>query len=288
MHSDQPLKAAVMILGASFLFACMGALIKTVTITLPNEMVVFFRNAVGLAALLPWLIAGGVRALRTQYWRLHCLRSLAGLAAMYCFFYAISTLPLATAVLLNYSAPLFVPIIAALWLKEPFPLQLRIAAISGFVGIALILKPGATFIDPAALVGLTAGLLTAIAFVGIRRLSSTEPTIRIVFYFGLISTIVSAVPLAWSWTPPPPAHWGLLMLIGMLATAAQLLLTRAYSYASAARVGPFGYSMVVFAALLGWLFWNETLDVWDAGGTLLVCLAGMATLWNAPKKLPVT
>ncbi len=262
--------AAMMVLGAALLFAIMGALVKTVSEQLPSTQVVFFRNALGLVALLPWLLRGGVAGLRTHNLRLHLWRSLSGITAMYCFFHALAHLPLAQAVLLNYTAPLFIPPIAALLLREPFPWAVRWAVLVGFAGIALILKPGSMHFDLDGLIGLAAGVFTAFAFTAMRSMGKIEPTTRIVFYFGVIATLISVIPLFWTWITPAPALWGSLLLIGLLATVAQLLVTRAHAYAPAARIGPFMYSIVVFAALLGWLLWGERLDRWSVLGAILV------------------
>ncbi|MHB8474338.1 MAG: DMT family transporter [Gammaproteobacteria bacterium] len=268
-------RAAAMMLATALLFALMGALVKSVSTQLPGTMVVFFRNVLGLVALLPWLLRGGIAGLRTRNLRLHMWRSLSGITAMYCFFHALAHLPLAHAVLLNYTAPLFIPLIATLWLHEPFPGSVRAAVLIGFLGIALILKPGTMHLDLDALIGLGAGVFTAFAFTSMRRMGKIEPTTRIVFYFGVFATLISAVPLAWTWITPPRALWGRLLLIGVLATSAQLLVTRAHAYAPAARLGPFMYSIVVFAAMLGWLFWNETIDAWSLVGAVLVSGAGI-------------
>jgi len=96
---------------SAFLFAGMGAAVKVLARTLPNSMVVFVRSALGLLFLVPWLWRLGLSGLRTRHFGEHVIRGLAGLAAMYCFFYALARLRLADAVLLNYSLPLFVPII---------------------------------------------------------------------------------------------------------------------------------------------------------------------------------
>jgi drug/metabolite transporter (DMT)-like permease len=279
----QPQRAAALIVASAFMFALTGATVKAASAHLPHTEVVFFRSALGLVALAPWLIRGGLRGLATAHPGLHLFRGMTGLAAMYCFFYALAHLELATAVLLNYSAPLFIPFIAALWLGEGVPRSLRWAIPIGFAGIALILKPGLFFggegmLEPAALIGVAAGLLAAVSFVTIRRLHRSEPTTRIVFYFGVISTALSAVPLAWTWRTPEPALWGLLAAMGGAATAGQLLLTRAYALAPAAQVGPFTYSVVVFSAALGWLFWGELPGPWSSLGTVLVVLAGILAI----------
>src|SRR5712691_6964249 len=176
---DLPKGAALMV-ACALLFAVMGVAVKLASQQLPNAMVVFVRSALGLLMLLPWLLRLGRGGFGTRHVGEHLVRGLAGLLAMYCFFYALGHLRLADAVLLNYSLPLFVPFIESAWLGEPFPRRLWGGILLGFLGLMLILKPGLSIFRPAALVGLSAGLLAALAQVGVRRLTVTEPVTRIV------------------------------------------------------------------------------------------------------------
>lgn len=263
-------------------FSLTGALIKAAADALPNEVIVFVRCAVGLLALLPWVLRTGWRpAIATQRWGGHLLRAGFGVCAMYCFFYAIAHLHLAEAMLLTYSTPLWIPFIAWAWIGERPPWLIWPASLIGLAGIALIVQPGSQPVDPVAgLIGAASGMLAACAMVGIRRISDTEPPARIVFYFGLLSTAVTAVPLLWTWQTPTPKAWLLLIGAGLFATHAQLNLTRAYGCAPAALIGPFTYLSVVFAGLLAWLFWGEVLDHTSLVGVALVILtcvlAGLA------------
>jgi len=277
-YHNQPVAGALFVLGASFIFAILGALVKVVSLSLSNEMVVFFRNIGALFFILPWFWysrpAGGVR---TGCFQLHLLRSMAGLGAIYCFFYTIAHLQLSEAFLLITTAPLFIPLIAYVWIHENVARNVKGAICIGFVGIVLILKPGFGTFKPVALAGLGAGILAALAMVSIRRMSATEPAIRIVFYFTVLSTIISSGPLLWSWQSPQPVIWGLLVLIGLLAAVGQFLLTKGYSFAPAAQLGPFTYANVVFATLIGWIFWGETLGLATWAGAFLICVAGIIT-----------
>ena len=269
---------ALCVLSASLTFAILGVVVKVVSRSLTTEMVVFFRNFCSLFFILPWIWysrpPGGIR---TSYFPLHLLRSMAGLGGMYCFFYVIARLQLFESFLLISTAPLFIPIIAYVWIHEPVERKVRGAVIIGFIGIILILKPGMGVFQPIAFVGLGAGLLGALAMVSIRRMSSSEPTIRIVFYFTVFGTLISAMPLVWSWQSPKAEIWWLLVFIGLLAAVGQFLLTKGYSLAPAAKVGPFSYSNVVFAMLLGWLLWGEILDFLTWVGAFLICIAGIIT-----------
>ena len=269
--------ALYMVVSALF-FAGMSAAVKAAAATLPNTMVVFFRNAVGLAAILPWVLHRGEAAFRTERLPEHLIRGLGGLAAMYCFFFAIAHLRLADAVLLNYTLPLFLPAVERLWLAEPIPKHLAWPLGIGFVGILFILKPGTGLFQAPALVGLAAAVFAAVAQVGIRNLTRTEPTLRIVFYFALIATAVSALPLPFTWRSPSPAAWAALVASGLLATVGQVLLTQAYASAPAAQVGPFLYASVVFSGLLDWIFWRTLPDGLFLIGAALVTAAAVVAL----------
>ena len=273
-----PVRAVLFALLASLMFATMGVAVRFSSGYLPNEMIVFLRNSFGLCFLLPWIYRKGFRDFATHRLIAHIIRSVSGLTAMYCFFYAIAHLHLAEAVLLNYSAPLFIAIIALFWLGERPSKKLIYAIVVGFIGICFILKPGAGMFQGVALIGLFSGIFAAFAMVTIRNLSTTEPTLRIVFYFSLTSTLISAVPLFWAWQTPALLAVLAMAVAGLAATLGQIMLTYSYSLAPAAQVGPYTYSSVVFAACYGWIFWQETPDTFTFIGALLVIMAGSMTL----------
>ena len=279
MSTDNPVRGALLVSGAALMFASMGGLIRVVSAQMPNEQVVFFRNLFGLLVLVPILWQRGGRIeLKTAHPGLHLVRSLFGLAAMYCFFYALSILPLADAVLLNFTAPLFVPFVAILWLGEGVGGRLWAAIVIGFSGVLLILKPGSGLYGGAALIGLASGAFAAVAMVSLRKLSATEPPLRVVVYYGVICTLVSCVPMLLSWRAVEPRLLLMLAAAGGFATMGQYLLSRGYGCAPAAQIAPFTYTSVVFAAVYGWLFWQELPGWMSAAGTLLVVIAGVLAM----------
>ena len=281
-------RAALYMVGAALLFAAMGAGVKAASRELPNTMVVFFRNAVGFLALLPWLLRGGLANLRTRHLGEHVVRGVAGLLAMVCFFYAIAHLRLADAMLLNQSVPLFLPFVESVWLREPLPERIFGPILVGFLGLVLILKPGTGLFEPVALVGALSAVFAAIAQVGIRRLTRTEPTTRIVFYFAVIASLLSGLPLFRTWVTPSPRMWAVLLVLGTFATFGQLCLTRAYAHAPAAQVGPFIYAGPVFASLLDWLLWGTLPDrVWVVGAVLVMGAAVLALRMRHAPEAPV-
>lgn len=270
VETNRLLTGALFIVSAELMFAFMGASIRHVSADLNNAMVVFARNLVGLVLLAGIASIPGHRVLRTRVPHLHVLRGLAGVGAMYCFFYAIAHLTLANAMLLKLTAPLFMPVVALLWLDERFTWHVVAALGVGFGGVALILLPDFSDLGPVGMVALLGGLLAAVAKVTVRRLSATEPAGRTVFYFAAIGTLVSLLPLFWLWQTPTAEQLGWLAAVGGLATAGQLLLTRGMACAPAARLGPFAFFSVVFGAILGWLLWEEVLGWATIAGTLLV------------------
>jgi drug/metabolite transporter (DMT)-like permease len=265
----------LLIVSAELMFAFMGASIRQVSVELNNGMIVFGRNLVGLALVFTLASSAGLDNLRTRVPHLHLLRASAGLGAMYCFFYAIAHMALADAMLLKLTAPLFMPLVALFWLDERFTWHVIAALAIGFGGVGLILLPDFGDMAPVALIALLGGLLAAVAKVTVRRLSATEPTARIVFYFAAIGTLFSLLPLFWLWQAPTQQQLMWLGILGLFATAGQLLLTRGMACAPAARLAPFTFFAVVFGALLGWLLWDELLKWTTMAGTLLIMLSAL-------------
>ena len=263
---------------SAFAFAIMGVCVQILAESLPNVMVVFFRNVGGLIFLSPIVLRGGVATLKTNHLKEHAIRGLAGLSAMFCFFYAIAHMRLADAVLLNYTLPLFIPLVEAVWLAEPMPVKLAAPLGLGFVGVVLVLRPGSGLMTPAALVGLLAGLFAAVAQTGVRRLTLTEPIVRIVIYFALMGTSISALALPFVWVTPSPGVWAMIVLLGLSATVGQLFLTKAYSYAPASQIGGFIYSGVLFAALADWLRLGILPSRYFFAGAILIMASGALTL----------
>lgn len=278
---DQLIRGASLLVIAELLLAVMAAVIKHLSAELPPEVIVFFRNVLGLIILIPMLRGhGGIRGLRTRRIGLHLLRASTGVGAMFCFFYAIANIPLAEAILVKMTAPFLLPLVAFVWLGDRIDQRTLLAIVLGFCGVAFILRPVGG-INPVVLIALLGALLMSIAKVSIRKMADTEPPRRIVFWFGVFSTVISAVPLLWARPLPLAHHWPWLLGMGLLATLAQIAMTTAYQLASPGQVGIYNYTAVVWAALLGWLFWGELLYWTTLVGTLLIILAG---IWNLSAK----
>ena len=264
--------------------AIMSAFGKAASESISSGVLVFFQNSISLVLLLPWVIRDGIGNLKTEHLGLHCVRGISGMLSQYFMFVALNYIPLVDAVLLVNAAPLFIPIITWIWLKHRIGVRLWLSLVIGFVGIVLIIQPGRDVVSWATPLALVAGILSAIALVTVGRLNTTEPSLRILFYYFLISTILTAPLLITKWSPPEPEAWVYLIGIGLTMAIAQLLLILAYEQASPSRVSPFNYSVVVFSGIIGWIVWNEIPNALSIAGTILVCAGGILSVIHYHKK----
>lgn len=281
-RSVKPVQGALLLALSALLFSLMGVGIREVSSGVNNESVVFFRNLVGVLFFLPLLLLKGAAPLKTGRIKSHLWRTGYGLAAMYCFFYAIAHLPLADAMLFTYSAPVFTPVLAWWLLKEPLTKRMLVTTAIGLVGVLLVAKPSQALLDSQALVGLAASILAAFAFVSIREMSDSEPAFRIVFYFSLFSALISAAPLTWAWQPLDSHQLGLLLVIGLLATISQIVMSKAYGLAPPGLIGPFAYLAIVFAGVIAWLRWGEMPDLSSLIGAALIFASSLLSIARRP------
>ncbi len=257
-----------------------GMIIKQISGDIPLEQIIFFRNAMGLALLMPWLYKKGINRLYTKRISMHILRGIVGVSAMVCMFYAWGHLPLAQAALLKQTSPLFIPIIAYFWLQERIGIKTIIALFIGFLGVALIINPNAQQGDfnLAIILAIIGAILAGVAKTSIRKMRDTETPGRIVFYFALIGTLVSVIPAILAWVELTGLQFAYLAGIALFSTIGQLLLSKAYGLAPAGQLGPYTYTSVAFAALFGWLIWSEVLLINTWVGIIIIIFAGILAI----------
>lgn len=266
-----------------FFFTSMGMIVKTLGENMPSYQIVFYRNVFAVVMIAPFLLKQNVKQIKTKRIGMHLIRSVSGLSAMYCFFYALANIELATAMLTKLTGPIFIPIIAILWIHEKVTFKTYIGILIGFIGVVIFLNPTVE-VQIASLVGILGGALAAGAKVSIRKMSDTEPTLRIVFYFALFGALFSLVPMLSTETYTPATNeWILLIGLGLVGTCGQMCLTKAYHMAPASQVGPFTYSSLLWASLAGWLFWNEWPTITTFIGAALIITAGLIIIYKRPK-----
>jgi drug/metabolite transporter (DMT)-like permease len=276
---------ALWMLVAGFLFGCMGVFVKLGAAWFSNTELVFYRSFIGLIIMYAIVHQRG-GSIATPHWKSHLWRGISGSIALLLYFYCITVLPLATAVTLNYTSPLFLTVLLMLVFKERFHAPLSIAITLGFIGMILLLHPTLerNQIIPG-LLGLISGFFAGIAMLNVRELGRCgEPEWRTVFYFSLIATLISGVLMLFDTIHQITLHSSLILLgMGSCATLAQLALTRAYSTGKTLVASSLSYSAVVFATLFGIILWREILAPASWIGMALIITSGVASLKLAPR-----
>lgn len=271
---------------AGFLFALMGVFVKLGAEYFSSAELVFYRSLVGLIVIYA-IVRHQKLNLATPHLRMHLWRSLSGFLALMLFFHAISALPLASAITLNYTSPLFLALLLTIVLKQKPEWWLIGALIVGFCGVVLLLNPrfdGADFLPR--LSGLGSGVLAGAAYLNVKQLGQAgEPEWRIVFYFTLVCTFGAGL-----WMLSHTFHalnWELLPIllgVGVTATLAQLAMTRAYRLGDTLVVGSLAYSTVVFASLFGILLWGEILAPASWAAIALIIASGVISTRATARK----
>lgn len=258
---------------SALLFSVMGICIRYASHSVDNYTIVFFRNVVGLILFLPFICKQGTGFVKTEKLWMHTWRSIVGLAAMYGFFYAIAHLKLSNAMVFTYSSPIFIPVIAWLFLKEKITIAMICAAVLGFIGVFCVAKPDQGLLNWISVIGIASSLLASMAFVTVRALTQTEPPERIVFYFCLIGSALSVIPMFWVWRPYHLQELLFLIGAGILANVSQIFMSHAYRLAPAGQIAPVNYMAIIFAGVWGFLLWNEVPDLYSVIGFCIILLA---------------
>ena len=266
-------RGALWILAASILFSAMAAVVKTLGTRLDSFQIAFFRCVFGLAVILPFMVRAGPEVFRTRRLPLHVFRALAGVTAMFCGFYAITHLPLADATAISFAKPLFMIVLAVLFLRETVRWRRWTATAIGFCGVLIMIRPGESGLDPAMIAALFGTLCVAVVVVLIKRLSTTEAPLTILFTFGVVSTLVSAVPAAFVWRTPSLEELVLLILVGTLGAAGQSCGIRGFRVGEATAVVPFDYSRLLFAGVFGYLLFGDVPTMHTLAGAALIVVS---------------
>lgn len=266
---------AVLTTAAFFCVALVGTLAKVAGDYTSTGVLLLFQNAIGVLFILPVVARAGGQLLRTDRFGLHVLRAATGTACWYALFFAITQIPLANATLLTYSAPLWMPLIAWAVTRQRVAVPTWLGAGIGFVGILMVLQPQGHGFSAGELSALAGALMLAVAMMSVRWLGATEPVLRILFYYFLLSTVLS-VPIAIAdWQPVPSAGWPWLAGLGFAQLFSQTLIVLAYRYASAEKLGPFIYTVIVFTAVIDWIVWDHRPTVSTYIGMALVVGGGL-------------
>lgn len=262
----------------------MALCIKLLGPDIPAGQSIFVRGVVSVVVLA--FIArrtAGLHLLKTRNWLGHGLRSLSGTVSVFCLFYAVTLLPLANVTAIQFTAPMFVTLLAMLFLGERIH-RFRLTALGiGFLGALIMIGPLLSYSGGASLgavLALSNAVFSAIAMVVLRKMSGGEHAITITFYFSLTFMVCAALTAFLGWQVPTSTQWLLIVLAGLFGVFGQILMTYSYRYAEASTIAPLDYSNMIMSVILGYVFFGDipSLSVWI--GTPLVVGAGMIILWR--------
>ncbi|MEP2954596.1 MAG: DMT family transporter [Sulfitobacter sp.] len=274
---------------AILLFTCMSAIIKSLADEVPAGESVFFRSFFAIPVILIWLAQRGKlkSGLKTKNPMGHVWRGLFGTTAMGLTFTGLGLLPLPEVTAIGFATPIFTVILAAVLLGEQIRL-IRVTAVAvGLVGVMIILWPRFSNIGTmeqtatiGALLILMATMVRSLVQIHIRQLVQNEDTAAIVFYFSVTASVLALFTLPFGWVMPDLQTFGLLVLAGLIGGVAQILITSAYRFGSASMLAPYDYTSMLFAILLGYVFFAELPTMMMLAGAALVISAGALVIWR--------
>jgi drug/metabolite transporter (DMT)-like permease len=251
----------------------MNSIVHHMTVEMDAPQISFFRALFGLAVLAPVFLRHGWEPLRTRRIGLHALRGLLNAGAMISLFVGLGMIPLAKFAALVFSAPLFVTVMALLFLGERIRGRRIAALVFGYAGTLLILRPGAGEMDLGSLVVIGGTVSWALALIVMKVLARTESSLTTTLYYGVFVTPVAflvALPV-WQW--PSGEQWLLLAVIGVLGSVFQLCLAQALKDAEASAVMPLDFTKLIWSSVIGYLVFSEIPTLWTWTGGVMIFAA---------------
>lgn len=279
-------KAIIYALGSVFIFSFMGVFVKFLSADYSVVQIVFFRCLFAFIPVVYLITTQNVWArLLTRQVSGHLSRSLIGVFSMSMGFASYAFLPLAEATVLGFLKPILLTMLAVPLLNEKVGIWRWSAVLIGFLGVVVMINPSGEVANQMQYVGLALGLCAAVtaalAMVIVKKLGETEPSIVIVFYFTLISTLCAAIFLPVYWKAPADIYvWMAFIGSGVCGGIGQILTTRSHQYAPAAIISPFNYLAIILAVIYGYLFFDEVPKITMLFGSLIVISSGLIILYR--------
>ena len=269
----------------------MATLIKIVSDRVPPGQAVFFRSFCALPVILIWIAVRGdiATGLKTKNPVGHLWRGLVGTMGMSLGFAALGFLPLSEVKAIQYAQPVLVVVFAAMFLGENVRLFRLTAVAMGMTGVLVIMWPRLTAftdasVDPylalGAIVAFGSAVMAGLAHVFVRRLTQTEATSAIVFWFGVTASTLSLVTIPFGWVMPTTTEFALLVSAGVVGGVGQIFLTSSYRYADASLIAPFEYSSILLAIGIGYFVFAEVPTIVMLIGIVLIVSAGVLIIWR--------
>ncbi len=278
-------------LGAVVMFICMAALIKASSDRVPTGQSVFFRSFFGIPIILLWLAFHKElrTGLRTSNPLGHFWRGLVGTAGMSCGFAALALLPFSEVKAIQYAQPVLVVVFAAMFLGERVRVFRLTAVALGMMGVLIIMSPRLTVLTEGgtdvrlalgAILAFASATFAALAHVFVRRLTQSEGTSAIVFYFAITASTLSLITVPFGWVVPTWTEAAMLVGAGLFGGIGQIFLTSSYRFADASLIAPFEYSSILLALAIGYFIFAEVPTAMMIFGVVLIVVAGVLIIWR--------
>jgi drug/metabolite transporter (DMT)-like permease len=286
LRTNRPLAGIAYMIAGVLVMSVMDAIAKFAVGHFSSIQVMGIRSTLVFAFLLAYLAATGQLALtRTRRPYAHLVRGLAAAGSMWCFFESLRELPLATAIAICFVAPLLMTAYSVVLLREKVGIHRWTAVAVGFAGVGVIIGPDAAdgLISKGALLALSAAALYALGMTMVRWLSPTESDMTMIFMQCIVQMVCGLAGMALlpgALGPVPNSAWIAIVVMGVLVILGQFLSYRAFRLAPVGAIAPFNYTELVWAAIIGWVFWNEwpPVNVWY--GAVIVVAAGLYVIWR--------
>jgi drug/metabolite transporter (DMT)-like permease len=246
--------------------------------------IMLMRSVLGMALLWPLVhAAGGLSAMRTQRLPQHALRNGVHYAAQYGWFVALTLIPLAQLVSIEFTMPIWSAVLAVFFLGERMNGRKWLAVLLGLVGVAVIVRPSAGTVDAGQLIALACAFGFAISVVLVKSLTRTEAAITVIFWMLVIQSAIGLVPalLVWQW--PSAQTWGWVLVVAFCGTYSHYCFARAMQHADTTVVVPMDFLRVPLTALAGWLVYSEQVDLLTGLGVLLILTGNALNLFRWPR-----
>lgn len=245
------------------------------------EQFVFLRSIFGLLIFVTMMRRfGGVESLKTGKWPWHLLRTLLACGAMFGFFFGLARMPLVNALTLGFTAPLMVTALSMPFLGERVGWRRWVAVVFGFIGVLIVLRPGAGMMTPAALAVIAAAFCYACLAITARKLSDTESSFSLSVYVITGPLLFSGILLPGDWGMPTASGWALFLLAGGCSAIAWVGVIGGYRRASPAMLAPFEYTALIGGAIAGYYIWHEVPDRWVVTGALIIIGSGLFVVYR--------
>ena len=240
------------------------------------------RSLIGLLLIYPLIYrSGGFRAMRTSRLRLHISRNLIHYLAQYGWFLAITLIPLAQVISIEFTMPLWTAILAVAFLGERMTVWKNVAVALGLVGVLIIIRPGAGDVNSGQIVALATAVGFGVSVIMVKSLTRSESALAIMFWMVVVQAAIGLIPALAVWQWPSLQSWGWLMVIAVCGTFSHYCMARALRHADATVVVPMDFLRVPLSALVGWLVYSESIDYLTAVGAALILAGNLLNLKGA-------